>query len=136
MPESHPLAPIHLQGPAGVDDARVVMNMGEYFGGGVVLLILGPIVFFVVAQIIVGASLMAINAGKRRRPFPSCGGCGYDLTGSLGTAASCPECGASLEVAGIRPIDDGKTLAAFVMGALMVFGGLLLAGLWGLTYSL
>ena len=36
-----------------------------------------------------------------RRGHPACGQCGYDVTGSIGTAVRCPECGAAFAEVGL-----------------------------------
>ena len=49
---------------------------------------------------------MTVGAGPRRSrgDYPSCGRCRFDLTGSLGKSDTCPECGTSVGVAGVRPV--------------------------------
>jgi hypothetical protein len=58
--------------------------------------------------------------GLRGGPdFPSCGKCRYDVTGSIGTATRCPECGSPFaEVGIVKPRGRQRPL--------LVFGGLVL----------
>jgi hypothetical protein len=108
------------------------MDMGDYLDGAI-FLVLGPILLIVVAPIIVGTILMVVSRGKRRQPFPSCGSCGYDLTGSLGETATCPECGSSLEAVGILPAANEQASSGFVIGACLVGVGLAVGAWWTLA---
>jgi hypothetical protein len=58
--------------------------------------------------------------GLRGGPdFPSCGKCRYDVTGSIGSATRCPECGAPFAEVGIlRP--RGRHRPLLVLGGLVL----------------
>ena len=60
------------------------------------------------------------------RPYPSCGRCGYDVSGSIGSVTRCPECGTLFAEAGIRP--PGRGLRTRI-GARVAGVGLLVLGL-------
>jgi hypothetical protein len=101
--------------------------------GGVVLLLVAPILLGVIGLIVLGATFMVTS--RRRLPrYPTCGGCGYDLTGSLGRTTSCPECGSSFAAAGIRPAGSGQLPARFLLGAAMLGVGLLVVLWWGAAF--
>ena len=97
-----------------------VMDMGIMDGAFIVI---GAFVLLLfVAVVIVGWVLMSSWWQSRGRRYPSCGGCNYDLSGSLGQTAVCPECGSSLESVGIHPISSGPTVANLVGLAMLVMG--------------
>jgi hypothetical protein len=58
------------------------------------------LVLFVVLPLIAGAWLI-VASRKKGLGFPACGGCQYDLSGTIGAATRCPECGAEFAVVGI-----------------------------------
>lgn len=78
----------------------------------------------------VGIALIVSSRG-RRRGYPSCGACGYNLTGSIGTGTGCSECGSSFTVAGITPPREKRRLSALALGVLMALLG---AG-WGVFWA-
>jgi hypothetical protein len=56
----------------------------------------------VVAPVVGG--IVLIVKGRRRGPgYPACGGCGYDVTASVGAVDRCPECGGTFVSVGILP---------------------------------
>ena len=59
-------------------------------------------VLVVVAPLIIGVLLIVKSKG-RGPSYPACGGCGYDVSGTVGNAARCPECGKDFVVVGIVP---------------------------------
>ena len=62
---------------------------------------------------------LAFRGLRGRHGFPSCGKCGYNVTGSIGSATRCPECGSPFAEVGIaRP---GGRYRPF-----MTIGGLIL----------
>ncbi len=49
-----------------------------------------------------GVGIWLVLRGLRRGPaFPSCGKCGYDVSGSIGSVIRCPECGSAFAEVGI-----------------------------------
>lgn len=85
-------------------------------------------VLVVVAPLIIGVLLIVKSKG-RGPSYPACGGCGYDVTGTVGNAARCPECGKDFVVVGIVPPvgkrNRGMLLAgvAVLLIPLMCVGG-------------
>lgn len=81
-----------------------------------------------VLPIVVGI-IMIVVARRHRRAYPSCGACRYDLSGSIGTAIRCPECGAAFADVGVLPpsrMTDRRPL--FVTGIILVVFPLLCGG--------
>ena len=52
---------------------------------------------------VVGGVALAVRARWKRREYPSCGRCGYDVSRTVGVVARCPECGAAFTEVGIVP---------------------------------
>ncbi len=52
---------------------------------------------------VVGGVALAVRARWKRRGYPACGGCGYDVSRTVGVVARCPECGAAFTEVGIVP---------------------------------
>ena len=50
------------------------------------------IIIVLLVPIGLGVTLLILS-GRGRRPFAACGGCGYDVSGSVGSVTRCPECG-------------------------------------------
>ncbi len=51
-----------------------------------------------------GVGVMLIWGSRRRgAPYPTCGKCAYDLSGTIGAATRCPECGSEFAEVGIVP---------------------------------
>ena len=67
-----------------------------------------------------GVGIWLIVRGFRGGPaFPSCGKCGYDVTGTIGSATRCPECGTQFAEAGIiKP--RGKQRPLMTIGGLVL----------------
>ncbi len=91
----------------------------------------GPTVPFTQAKVIVliysvgmlvplGLGIWLVVRGLRGGPaFPSCGKCGYDVTGTIGSATRCPECGSPFaEVGIVRP--GGKQRPLMAVGGLIL----------------
>jgi hypothetical protein len=57
----------------------------------------------VMAVLVVAVVLIARRRGQAGATYPSCPQCGYDVTGTLGQSANCPECGVAFATVGIRP---------------------------------
>ncbi|MHC4910355.1 MAG: hypothetical protein ACYTF9_11590 [Planctomycetota bacterium] len=67
--------------------------------GGLVMI---PVLAIALALVVAGGILM-VRSRLGVSSFPSCGRCRYDVTGSIGMAERCPECGAAFAEVGIRP---------------------------------
>ncbi|MHC5003667.1 MAG: hypothetical protein ACYTJ0_11130 [Planctomycetota bacterium] len=75
-----------------------------------------------VAPIATGIVLIVVSR-RGRQSHAACGGCGYDVTGSVGQTDRCPECGAPFTSVGIdaprtarRPVMMGFGIALLVIG--------------------
>ena len=66
-----------------------------------------------------GVALM-LNSRRRGLKFPSCGGCGYDVTGTVGTSTRCPECGQEFIAVGIVPPGGRRNPVTFWAGLALV----------------
>ncbi len=79
-----------------------------------ILLVMLPFAVLLVCGVVL------IVLSRRRGPsFPSCGQCGYDLSGTIGSAARCPECGVDFAEAGIVPSGGPRRTGMFVTGIVM-----------------
>ena len=79
------------------------------------------------AMAVVG--IIAITRGMQGGcPYPSCGNarCRYDLSGSIGHADRCPECGCAFAEVGIRPPTRSRNIAAVVTGVALIIAPFLL----------
>ncbi len=62
------------------------------------------LVFFIPMLIMVVAGVLLIVFSRSRgTAYPSCGRCGYDVSGSIGSVTRCPECGRDFTEVGILP---------------------------------
>ena len=80
-------------------------------------------VIMVLAAFFVGlASLLLARGLRTGLPYPSCGNprCRYDLTGSIGCADRCPECGSRFAEVGITPVGRGRNRALIVAGLAVI----------------
>ena len=59
------------------------------------------VLIFVLLPLVAGILLVGLS--RRGLGYPACGGCKYDLSGSIGVATRCPECGADFANVGIVP---------------------------------
>lgn len=77
--------------------------------------------FITLIGVQVGAGVWLFLRGLRGGPkFPSCGGCGYDLSGSLGSVARCPECGSAFTRVGINKPGPRRRPVLMLAGAALV----------------
>ncbi len=67
-------------------------------GVSVAILYLIPLLIMVVAGV-----LLIVFSRARGTAYPSCGRCGYDVSGSIGSVTRCPECGRDFTEVGILP---------------------------------
>ena len=52
--------------------------------------------------------------------FPACGKCGYDVTGSIGSAIRCPECGCAFAEVGIHKPSGRHRPALIVVSVVLI----------------
>jgi len=89
-------------------------------------------IVFILALLTSAVLLIVFSRGKGKS-YPSCGKCGYDVSGSVGSVTRCPECGLEFTEAGIIP-PGGKRNPIMLLGgiallvlALGCFGSIFLA---------
>ncbi len=58
-------------------------------------------------SMLVGGIVLIVKSRRRGSDFPTCGSCGYDLTGSTAATDLCPECGGNFNIVGITPPHRG-----------------------------
>jgi hypothetical protein len=63
-----------------------------FLGLALIVLIAGPLYYFLLPPLMFGAGLLLIRFGKEKAKYP-CPVCGYDIRA---TPHHCPECGANL----------------------------------------
>ena len=56
---------------------------------------------------LIGA-ILVLTSRRRGPKHPSCGKCGYDLTGHVDLRSPCPECGSALAQVGVTPAGQMK----------------------------
>ena len=96
-------------------------------------LIFTLITLFTLLMLAVGIVLI-VKSRRRGTGYPTCGGCGYDLTGSTAATDLCPECGGHFTVVGINPPQSGGRIM-LVLGIVLLIlpltcGGLMTLGLF------
>ncbi|MHC5024553.1 MAG: hypothetical protein ACYTGG_11720 [Planctomycetota bacterium] len=77
--------------------------------------------------------VLIVVARRARRQFPSCGACRYDLTGTIGEATRCPECGAEFVRVGILPPRRTSRPVTMTVGVVLIIAPLTCVGLWVAT---
>lgn len=75
-----------------------------------------PPMFLTLIVPLVGGIALIIKSRGRGLGFPSCGGCQYNLTGTIGAASRCPECGAEFVNVGIVPPNSQRNRPLFWIG--------------------
>jgi len=78
---------------------------------------------------LIGGIALIIKSRSKGLGFPSCGACQYDLTGTIGTAARCPECGAEFIKVGIVPPTSQRSRSLFWVGVSLLAVPLTCVGL-------
>lgn len=74
-------------------------------------------IFLVGAILAVGVGVTLIVLSRRGGlPYPSCGGCRYDVSGSVGQTTRCPECGAAFTDVGIVPAGPRRRVGLLIAG--------------------
>ncbi len=80
-----------------------------------------PVYITLIVVQVVGGVWLFVRGLRGGTGFPSCGGCGYDLTGSLGSVACCPECGSAFAEVGIdKPGPQQRPLLLVAGAALLI----------------
>lgn len=92
----------------------------------IVLIVLNA---FLVTSIIL---MMVANSRHQRLRHPSCGACGYNLTGHPDPSAKCPECGGLFLNVGIVRSREKPYSTLFVLALLLIAAELI----YGLVYFL
>jgi hypothetical protein len=108
------------------------MDMGDMMDG-LALVFVAPFLLAAIGLIVGGATFI-LTSWRCLPRYPSCGRCGYDLSGSLGRTTLCPECGSPFALGGIRPAGTGRLPSHFVAGATMLALGLLIMLFWGVPF--
>ncbi len=79
-----------------------------------------PVYITLIVVQVVGGVWLFVRGLRGGSGFPSCGGCGYDLTGSLGSVACCPECGSAFAEVGIDKPRPRQRPVLIVAGAALL----------------
>ncbi len=90
--------------------------------------ILGLLLMLALVGLLPVGIVLIVRSGRNRLPYPSCGKCGYDLTGFSTNSDACPECGVRYTEAGILPAQPGRRKGMFAWGIVMVVLPLVLGG--------
>ncbi len=69
--------------------------------------IFGLLFMLFILAMLVGGIVLIVKSRRRGSEFPTCGSCGYDLTGSTAATDLCPECGGNFNIVGITPPHRG-----------------------------
>jgi len=72
-----------------------------------------------VLPLIVGLWLIVI-ARKKGLGYPACGQCQYDLSGTLDTSTTCPECGSDVKQVGVLAPKPASNKVAMTLGILLL----------------
>ena len=99
-----------------------------------ILAILGLLFMLFILAMFVGGIVLIVKSRKRGSEFPTCGGCGYDLTGSTAATDLCPECGGQFTVVGIISPKSERKTGLLVIGIVLLILPLTCGGL--LTFAL
>ena len=84
---------------------------------------------FIIVLIPIAAGILLVGLSRRGGlGFPACGRCGYDLSGSIGVATRCPECGGDFANVGIVPPKGRRNRIMVWAGAALIVIPLTCAG--------
>ena len=98
--------------------------MGTASAGMFLFLIFLPMII----MLIVGVWLIFASRRGGGKRYPSCGACGYDLSGSVGSVPRCPECGADFKIVGITPPGGSRSRGMLAAGIVLIILPLTCAG--------
>ncbi len=96
--------------------------------------ILGLLFMLFILAMFVGGIVLIVKSRRRGSDFPTCGGCGYDLTGSTAATDLCPECGGQFTVVGIISPKSERRSGLLIIGIVLLILPLTCGGL--LTFAL
>ncbi len=91
--------------------------------------IFGLLFMLFILAMFVGGIVLIVKSRKRGSDFPTCGGCGYDLTGSTAATDLCPECGGQFTVVGIITPKSERKTGLLVIGIILLILPLTCGGL-------
>lgn len=77
------------------------------------------VLLFFVVPLAIGLMVLRRSRGVNR-PNPMCGRCGYDVTGTIGQAARCPECGSEFAQVGILPVAARRNPVMLFLGVALL----------------
>ena len=100
-----------------------------------ILAILGLLFMLFILAMFVGGIVLIVKSRKRGSEFPTCGGCGYDLTGSTAATDLCPECGGQFTVVGIISPKSERKTGLLVIGIVLLILPLTCGGLLTLNIA-
>ena len=80
--------------------------------------------------------ILIVKSKPRGRSYPACGRCHYDLSGSVGVAARCPECGADFLEAGIIPPGGRRNPTMVGVGIVLLLIPITCAGTLAVTATM
>lgn len=80
----------------------------------------GFIFLLLVPLPLVAGIVLIILSRKRSKGYPACGQCGYNVTGSIGNAVRCPECGSDFAHVGITPAVSRRNNAVLLLGVALI----------------
>lgn len=86
------------------------------------------VLIFVLLPLVAGILLVGLS--RRGLGYPACGGCMYDLSGSIGVATRCPECGKDFANVGIVPPKGRRNRIMVWTGVVLIVLALWCAGVY------
>ncbi len=86
------------------------------------------VLIFFLLPLVVGILLVGLS--RRGLGYPACGGCMYDLSGSIGVATRCPECGEDFANVGIVPPKGRRNRIMVWTGVVLIVLALWCAGVY------
>ena len=92
-------------------------------------LLLGLFILILTVSMIPLGIVLIVKSRKPGSKFPTCGKCGYDLTGSTAATELCPECGGQFTEVGIIPPRPGGKKRLMVIGIVLLLVPLTCLGL-------
>ncbi|MHC4947650.1 MAG: hypothetical protein ACYTG1_05245 [Planctomycetota bacterium] len=99
-----------------------------------IALVVALVMLLALLSALVGGVLLLARSRTGGLGFPACGGCQYDLTGSIGSVTRCPECGGDIAVVGIIPPGGRRNPTRVAVGVMLVLLSLMCLG--GMAFSL